>query len=240
MSDLIPPRADPILRSAQPIVISSTVIRNKLFTRWIHASLAAIRENARLLTALDQAVGDGDHGDNMLRGFTKLVAKADELELCTFDDALQIAGTTLVMSIGGASGPLFGSFFLGMGRALAKTSSPDIGYNEWELRLLADAFAGGVEAVKTRGKADLGEKTMLDVLIPVSTFLHIETHSKEPGQAFFKRLEVTAIVSMERTKCLQATKGRASFLKERSIGHLDPGAVTSYLLIRTLCETAVL
>ena len=141
------------------------------------------------------------------------------------------------MSIGGASGPLFGSFFLGVGKVLSETPGPSSAYDEVDPKLLAPAFGAGVQAVKARGKADEGEKTMLDVLVPVSGFLH-ETPSNRVTPEFLERLEKTAELAAERTRALRATKGRASFLGERSIGHVDPGAMTSFLLIKTLCEQA--
>ncbi len=206
-----------------------------LLVRWTHASLTTLQEHARLLTRLDQAIGDGDHGDNMLRGFGKLAARSDELGLVSLDAALQMAGTTLIMSIGGASGPLFGSFFLGMGRTLSETPRPWGDPSNPGFEVFASAFGAGVQAVKARGKANQGEKTMLDVLVPVSDFLQV-TRSDWTTFDFLNRLETTAKLAKDRTKALQATKGRASFLRERSVGHIDPGAMTSYLLIKTLCE----
>ncbi len=172
------------------------------------------------LTALDQAIGDGDHGFNMKRGFEAITALGDELDALSLGPALQKAGMTLVMKVGGASGPLYGSFLMAMGKAM--TGDP----------LSREDFVGslaeGVAAVKMRGKSEAGAKTMLDVLVPVLDAVTADDPLAAARQA--------ARDGLEATRNMKATKGRASFLGERSIGHLDPGARSSALLVEVVCD----
>ena len=180
---------------------------------------AAIDEHAGELTALDQAIGDGDHGLNMARGFDAVAASADEIAGLGFGAALQKAGMTLVMKVGGASGPLYGSGLMAMGKAAAERPV--------DAAAAAEMLAAGVEAVKARGKSDAGAKTMLDVLVPVQAAL------AEGGAAAAR---AAADEGLEATRPMRATKGRAAFLGERSVGHLDPGARSSALLVHTVCD----
>lgn len=182
----------------------------------IDAVVAAIDENAAELTRLDQAIGDGDHGINMKRGFQAIAAVGDEIAGLQAGDALNKAGTTLVMSIGGASGPLYGSLLMGMGKA-AKAGKP-----------FREQLADGVEAVKRRGKSDVGAKTMLDVLVPV-------LEAVREGRSLDEIREV-AHDAREATRDMVATRGRASFLGERSRGHYDPGASSSRILVNAVCD----
>ena len=188
----------------------------------IDAAIVTIREHADHLTELDQAIGDGDHGINMRRGFDAIADIADELGEMTPPAALQKIGMTLVMKVGGAAGPLYGSFFMSMGKALPEQP---------KLEDIANAFGEGVAAIKKRGKSDVGEKTMLDVLVPV----HNAFANNLSNPEILSLLIATAESNLEATKDIQATKGRASFLGERSVGHLDPGAASSCLLIKVLC-----
>ena len=181
---------------------------------------ATIAAHAEELTRLDQAIGDGDHGLNMTRGFGAMAAAADEIAPFPFGAALQKAGTTLVMKVGGASGPLYGSLLIAMGKA-----ATDVPHGA---AAVAQVFGAGVQAVKSRGKSDRGAKTMLDVLIPVQEALARGASIAEVRQ--------TADEALEATRDMRATKGRAAFLGERSIGHLDPGARSSALLIHTVCD----
>ena len=182
----------------------------------IDATAAAIAANADELTRLDQAIGDGDHGGNMARGFQAIAAQRDVLAALGLGDALQKAGMTLVTTVGGASGPLYGSLLMGIGKGFKAGHGP------------ADAFAEGVESVRKRGKSDVGAKTMLDVLVPTLAALR--------GGADLPELRRVATASRDATKPMQATRGRASFLGERSVGHLDPGAVSACLLIHAVCD----
>ena len=174
----------------------------------------AVIAHADELTALDQAIGDGDHGANMKRGFEAVLADLDALAAKPLPDALKAAGMHLVMKVGGASGPLYGTFLMSLGKSLPDALDRDA---------FAEAFAAAVAAVKARGKSDAGQKTMLDVLVPVHEALRAAT---EPS-AVARRAQEAA----EATIPMLATRGRASFLGERSIGHMDPGARSSALMV---------
>ena len=202
---------------------------------FIDAAIAVISAHADELTALDQAIGDGDHGINMQRGFTAIAAIRPELEALAAGPALQKMGMTLVMKVGGASGPLYGSFLMAMGKALPA----EAGLADLRLADVAQALAAGIEAVKQRGKSDVGAKTMLDVLVPVSAALQQGLAEQLAGSALVQRIRVTAEQSLQATGPMLATKGRASFLGERSIGHIDPGARSSFLLIDAVCHCCV-
>ena len=171
------------------------------------------------LTALDHAVGDGDHGINMKRGFEAVRADAQATAAKPLPEALKAIGTQLVMKVGGASGPLYGTLFL----ALSKEIAPDASN-------LPTAFCKAVEAVKARGKSQPGQKTMIDVLTPVGAAL------AEGGADLSARLPIIAASAAEATVPMLATRGRASFLGERSIGHMDPGARSSALMVASICR----
>jgi len=189
----------------------------------LHRLIVAVSDDviahADELTELDQAVGDGDHGINMKRGFEAVRADAGSTAEKPLPDALKAIGTQLVMKVGGASGPLYGTLFLALGKEIA----PD-GSN------LSTAFAKAVEAVKARGKSQAGQKTMLDVLTPVQMAL------AEGGSDLVSRLPGVAASAADATIPMQATRGRASFLGERSIGHMDPGARSSAFIVASLCR----
>lgn len=194
----------------------------ELMRSLIHHASAAITAHAEELTRLDQAIGDGDHGLNMKRGFDAVAKAAEEIAVLPLDQALQKAGMTLVMTVGGASGSLYGSLLMGMGKAMAeRTQTPPA---------LAETLAAGVEAVKKRGKSDVGAKTMLDVLVPV-----LEALRRADGDAA-SAARAAADAGLVATRDMQATKGRASFLGARSVGHLDPGARSSALLVHAVCD----
>ena len=183
---------------------------------------ACISEHSDELTKLDQAIGDGDHGINMKRGFDAVRTKSDEITGLAFGAALQKLGMTLVMSVGGASGPLYGSLFMAVGKSTAEMPS--------DRAEAAAALLAGVEAVKARGKSDIGAKTMLDVLVPAHEALAAADDDAIPA------LRAAADRGLEDTREMRATKGRAAFLGERSIGHLDPGARSSALILHTICD----
>ena len=188
----------------------------------IDRTVATILAHADELTTLDQAVGDGDHGINMKRGFGAVAEAADEIAALALGPALQKMGMTLVMKVGGASGPLYGSLLMSMGKAMPAEASSREDF--------VASFAEGIEAVKRRGKSDRGEKTMLDVLLPV-----LEAIEGAEGDVL-NAARAAADAGLEATREMQATKGRASFLGERSIGHLDPGARSSVLLVHAVCD----
>ncbi len=187
----------------------------------IDTSVATIVAHADELTALDQAIGDGDHGFNMKRGFEAVAAEASAIAAKPLPEALNAIGMQLVMKVGGASGPLYGTLFMAMGKAIGAQPT---------MAEAAAAFDAAVAAVQARGKAEVGQKTMLDVLVPVRDALA----AGGPGLA--RRLPEVAAAAAEATIPVRATRGRASFLGDRSIGHLDPGARSSSLLIAAVCN----
>jgi dihydroxyacetone kinase-like protein len=179
----------------------------------------AIIAEAEHLTALDQAIGDGDHGLNMKRGMEAVLAELPKLAGKPPGEVLKAVGMLLVMKVGGASGPLFGTLAMEMGKALpSEPGRAD----------LAKAFAAAVAGVAARGKSEQGQKTMLDVLIPASQALSAGKSAAE--------IKVTALAAADATMPLKATRGRASFLGDRSIGHMDPGSRSSALIIATICD----
>ncbi len=189
--------------------------------RLIVAVANRVIASADELTDLDRAIGDGDHGTNMRRGFEAVLAAADELSAKSFGESLKGVGTTLVMKVGGASGPLYGTLFLSLGKSLA---------DEVSREQVAEAFAAAIDAVKARGKSEAGQKTMLDVFFPVLAVL------REGGEGLPARLRATARLAAENTVPMKAIRGRASFLGERSIGHMDPGARSSELIVDAVAD----
>jgi dihydroxyacetone kinase-like protein len=195
-----------------------------LVPRLIDAMVEAVVAEAEQLSELDRAIGDGDHGVNMLRGFTAIADKRDELGALPLGASLEAMGKLLVMNVGGASGPLYGSLLMAMGRASAAHASPGVMIEE------------GVGAVKKRGKSDRGAKTMLDVLVPVQlAWAQAQAEGLGLPEAL-ARVRRAAREGLESTRPLMATKGRAAFLRERSVGHLDPGACSSCLLVNAACD----
>jgi dihydroxyacetone kinase-like protein len=176
--------------------------------------------HAEELTALDSAIGDADHGLNMKRGFEAILADKANILAKPLPDALKAMGMTLVMKVGGASGPLYGTLFMALAKELPA---------EPTLADAARALGAAVEAVRARGKADFDNKTMLDVLGPVAKHL-------ANGPASFDSVRQLAHDRAEATIPMKAIKGRASFLGERSIGHMDPGARSSELMISAICD----
>ena len=178
----------------------------------------AVINHAEELTALDQAIGDGDHGINMTRGFEAVQAAREDLTGKPLNEALQAAGMQLVMRVGGASGPLYGTLLMTLGKQL--------GPHPPDRRALATAFASAVAAVQARGKSRAGQKTLLDVLIPLQ-----EALSREESIARLREIVAEAVSA---TRDMRATRGRASFLGERSVGHIDPGARSSQLMFEAV------
>jgi len=191
--------------------------RKRLFETVAQRIIASADE----LTDLDRAIGDGDHGTNMRRGFEAVLAAADELSNKSLGESLKGVGTTLVMKVGGASGPLYGTLFMSLGKSL----SDDVSREQ-----VADAFAAAIEAVKARGKSDVGHKTMLDVFHPVLGAL------RGGGDELPARLKAAAKRAAEDTIPMKAIRGRASFLGERSVGHMDPGARSSELIVDAVAD----
>jgi len=197
----------------------------RLVASLIDASTSAIRANAEALGDLDRAIGDGDHGLNMARGFSAIAEARETIRALPLSSALQEMGKLLVMTVGGASGPLYGSLLLAMGRAAAAPEAS-----------LARMLEEGIAAVKKRGRSDRGEKTMLDVLMPVQLAWAQSLADGADTRESLERLKRAAREGLESTRPMLATKGRASYLKERSIGHLDPGACSSSLLVHAACD----
>lgn len=188
--------------------------------RLVRALAASVIEHADELTSLDQAIGDGDHGLNMKRGFEAVLATLPGLADKSLSDMLKAIGMTLVMKVGGASGPLVGTFFMELGKALPEQP------NRADL---VTATEKAIAAVKARGRSEAGQKTLLDVLVPV--------HAVLAGGGDGKAIAAEAAQAADRTTPMLAIRGRASFLGERSIGHMDPGSRSASLLIGAAIET---
>ena len=179
----------------------------------------AIIDKTEELTALDAAIGDGDHGHNMKRGFEAVLEDLAALSAMDLPGLLKAVGTKLVMKVGGASGPLYGTVFLALAKELP--DAPSRGAAE-------KACAAAIAAVRARGKGEVGQKTLLDVLTPA-----LDAFVAGGGARAVKE---AAELAAERTIPMRATRGRASFLGDRSIGHMDPGARSSALMIAALCD----
>jgi dihydroxyacetone kinase-like protein len=193
----------------------------RLQRKLIEAVAQRVIAHADELTRLDQAIGDGDHGINMRRGFEAVLSELPALSEKPLPEAIKAIGTKLVMTVGGASGPLYGTLFLGLGRTLpADPARADF----------VEALSSAVEAVKKRGKSDVGQKTMLDVLAPVLEALQTD-RLPLPDQ-----LRAAAAAAAEATIPMKAIRGRASFLGERSIGHMDPGARSAALMVEAIAD----
>ncbi|PNG20191.1 dihydroxyacetone kinase subunit DhaL [Streptomyces cahuitamycinicus] len=191
------------------------------FRRWMTATAASVDREAERLTALDSPIGDADHGSNLQRGFTAVVAVLEKEAPKTPGGVLTLAGRQLISTVGGASGPLYGTLLRRTGKALGDA-------DEVSAEQLAEAFRAGVDAVMTLGGAAPGDKTMIDALVPAvdaldDSFTAARTAAEEGAVA---------------TTPLQARKGRASYVGERSIGHQDPGATSAALLVAGLAEAA--
>ncbi|MGW0866475.1 dihydroxyacetone kinase subunit DhaL [Streptomyces koelreuteriae] len=191
------------------------------FRRWMTATAASVDREAERLTALDSPIGDADHGSNLQRGFTAVAAALEKEAPDTPGGVLTLAGRQLISTVGGASGPLYGTLLRRTGKALGDAS-------EVSAEQLAEALRTGVDAVMTLGGAAPGDKTMIDALVPAvdalgDSFAASRTAAEEGAVA---------------TTPLQARKGRASYLGERSIGHQDPGATSAALLVAALAEAA--
>jgi dihydroxyacetone kinase-like protein len=198
-----------------------------VLTRWLHEFRGRVAAHVDELTALDSAIGDADHGANLDRGTAAVVAALDAAPAAKLDDLFKRTGMTLVSSVGGASGPLFGTFFLRIGASLgsvASTTAADFGV----------ALSAGLGGVEARGKSALGEKTLLDALAPAidawDSAVAKHRHVPEVAQAAAE----AAAAGRDATAPLVATKGRASYLGERSVGHVDPGAASVALLFDAL------
>lgn len=190
----------------------------------IMAATQILIDHVDELTALDQAIGDGDHGLNMRRGALAIQAKFDELATQSMNDALKTMGMTCMSTIGGSSGPVFGTLLVTLGKELPpEPSAADI----------ARALDASIKALTRLGKAEVGQKTLLDVLDPVRQML---ATSNEQGAALVARVRQCAFDSAEATAHMDATRGRSSFLGDRALGHVDPGSRSMALIIGAICD----
>jgi dihydroxyacetone kinase-like protein len=192
------------------------------FAQWLRRFADLVHDNARLLTDLDSAIGDADHGTNMDRGMTAVVAALDGGAFGSADQLFKKVGMTLVSTVGGASGPLYGTFFLRFGTALQGVDAVDA-------KALGSALRAGVDGIVARGKAELGSKTMYDAWARA-----VEAYEETIDAGIRRALEAAAAAAAEgpdRVTPLIARKGRASYLGERSAGHQDPGATSATMLL---------
>lgn len=197
---------------------------------WLKSFASMIHDNAAYLTQLDSDIGDGDHGANMNRGMQTVLTKLPGVADKDIGSVLKTVGMTLVSTVGGASGPLYGTMFMQMGNATA--GKMELTLDDW-----AAALKAGYDGVLMRGKAQPGDKTMVDALTPALQELEAErSQGADLSQALSSSAKA-AEVGMQATIPLVARKGRASYLGERSAGHQDPGATSSYYLLKTAAET---
>ena len=199
--------------------------------RWIRAFAAEVDANKEQLTQLDSAIGDGDHGINMQRGMSAVLGKVDATgEEQDIGALLKTVGMTLVSTVGGAGGPLYGTLFMQMGTTVS--GKAELGPDDW-----AAALEAAVAGVQARGKAEPGDKTMIDALIPGRDALKAALAEGATFEDALRQSAEAAEQGMRDTVPLVARKGRASYLGERSAGHQDPGATSSHLLLEAAAET---
>jgi dihydroxyacetone kinase-like protein len=203
-------------------------ISPEVLPRLIQAVADTVEKNAEEATQLDQAIGDGDHVVNLQRGIQALKAQSEEIGQMDWVGALQKIGMILMSKVGGASGSLYGTLFVTMSKALRDKPV--------DRQSFAAAFGQGVESVKLRGRSDAGEKTMLDVLIPAAQSLQKSAEASEGLKDMLAGIVKAAEAGVEATRNMLATKGRASFLGERTLGHIDAGAKTAQLMISAIAE----
>ncbi len=207
----------------------STVTKEQV-VRWLEATAAVLEANKGYLTDLDSAIGDADHGINMDRGFKKVMEKLPTVADKDIGNILKTVGMTLISSVGGASGPLYGTFYMRGGMAADAKEELD---NED----LVNVLQGAVDGIIQRGRAQPGDKTMVDALLPALDALKAAVAEGQGAADALAAAVAAAEQGMKDTIPLQARKGRASYLGERSIGHQDPGATSSYLILNALLET---
>jgi dihydroxyacetone kinase-like protein len=205
--------------------ITPTTVRD-----WIVAYADEIAEHRVELVKLDTAIGDGDHGTNMDRGMRKAVEKLDATEGEDIGALLKTVGMTLVSSVGGAAGPLYGTLFLEMGKASA-------GQEVLDLAGWTAALEAGAKGVQARGKAEPGDKTMVDALLPALDALRVAADDGAALGDALRRSAGAASEGMSATTEMEARRGRASYLGPRSVGHQDPGATSSQLLLEVAANT---
>ena len=207
-------------------------VQTAALDRWIRSFALLVAENKDLLTDLDAAIGDGDHGANMDRGMRAVVGALDDSTPVTAAALFNKVGMTLVSTVGGASGPLFGTLFLRAGASFGDTA-------EISLAQLAAALRAGLEGIVARGKAEAGDKTMYDALAPAVDALDSAVSENMDKADALKLALVAAESGRDATTPMLARKGRASYLGERSVGHQDPGATTVALLMAAATQASL-
>lgn len=212
------------IKKAKSMVTKAQIIR------WLEKSAAVIEENKEYLTQLDSAIGDADHGTNMARGFAKVLEKLPTVADKDIGNILKTVGMTLISSVGGASGPLYGTFYMRSGMAV-------IAKEELTAEDLFKLLKTGVEGVVQRGRAQLQDKTMIDAWSPALKAYEAAMANGSDVLGAVEAAVAAAEQGMKDTIPLQARKGRASYLGERSIGHQDPGATSTHLILKALLES---
>jgi dihydroxyacetone kinase-like protein len=197
--------------------------------QWLEKTAEVLGENKEYLTELDAAIGDADHGINMDRGFRKVMEKLPSVADKDIGNILKTTGMTLISSVGGAAGPLYGTFYMRSGMAVAAKEELDNGD-------VLSMLQSGVDGIVQRGRAQLEDKTMYDAWAPALTALDVSLGNGDDLVAALGSAVAAAEQGMKDTIPLQAKKGRASYLGERSIGHQDPGATSSYLILNALLD----
>jgi dihydroxyacetone kinase-like protein len=205
------------------------IVTQKDVIRWIESFQQIVAENKEYLTQLDSAIGDADHGTNMDRGMRAAITKIDGIAEGDVGNVLKTVGMALVSSVGGAGGPLYGTLFLQLGTALS--GKEEVAAPDW-----AAALEGAVRGVQARGKAELDDKTMIDALSPARDAFKRAVDEGTSFEEALRRSAEAAEEGMKATIPLVARKGRASYLGERSAGHQDPGATSSYLLLKAAAD----
>ena len=198
--------------------------------RWIELAAADIAEQRDYLVDLDRAIGDGDHGENMVRGFKAAVEALGQAQPASVAEVLKTVAKTLMSTVGGAAGPLYGTAFLRASKAAGDGDLDGAG--------VAAVIAGALDGIQARGKATTGEKTMVDAWTPALEAARAAAESGSDPAAVLEAAATAAEAGAAATEPLRATKGRASYLGERSIGHLDPGAVSTSLILRAAVRAA--
>ncbi len=205
------------------------VVTKSNILQWLEMTAAVMSENKDYLTQLDSPIGDADHGINMNRGFRKVMEKLPTVEDKDIGNILKTTGMTLISSVGGASGPLYGTFFMRGGMAV--DAKEELTGDD-----LSAMLQSGVDGLIQRGRAQLGDKTMIDAWLPAMKALRESLDNNHDLMEAMEEAVNAAEQGMKDTIPLQAKKGRASYLGERSIGHQDPGATSSYLLLKALLD----
>ncbi len=205
-------------------------VRKEQLLAWLDALRQTYAENRQRLTELDSAIGDADHGINMDRGFAAAQASVAAAAPADIRGVLQTVATSLIRHVGGAAGPLYGTFFL-------RASTACAGKTELEAAGVVAMFDAGIKGVQQLGKAEAGDKTMLDALLPALAAIRKGLENGESLESILEAGAAAAEAGMQATIPMQARKGRASYLGPRSVGHQDPGATSSYLLLRAAAES---